>query len=74
MKIQLYDANSIQPTELVDDEPMEVGVIIHNQHYTGYWEGNNWWIDFNGITVGHRQVDWSEIDHWYYLGVYEDES
>lgn len=71
MKIQLYDANSIQP-EKIDDEPIEVGVIYEGQHFTGFWE-HGWWIDLGGITVGHRLVDYSDVEYWYYLNKYEED-
>ena len=72
MKIQLYDAAVIQP-EQTDDEPTEVGVIIQDQHFTGYWENGTWWVDYGGITVGHRQTDWDEIEYWYHLKQYVED-
>lgn len=71
MKIQLYTANSTPPPDPTEDGSIEVGVIINSEHHTGYYFENNWWVNFNDITVGHRQVDDDEIEYWYFLGVYE---
>ena len=48
---------------------IEVGVIIEEQHFKGYYEPETgkWWVDYGDLTVGHRQTDNDEIEGWYYL-------
>ena len=47
---------------------VEVGVVMENEHFTGYVEieSEEWYIDLGGITMGHRQFDKDEIEYWYY--------
>jgi len=68
---EIFDENDKLPERMESDEPesIEVGVIIEGEHFEGYYDHDrgNWWIDFGGITVGHRLYDDDYFEGWYYL-------
>ena len=59
------------PEKEYEDEPesVEVGVVIEGEHFTAFYnyDDQHWWVDFGGITVGHRKLDDYDVEGWYYL-------
>jgi len=59
------------PEREQEDEPesVEVGVIIESEHFKAYYDHDreSWWVDWGGITVGHRLLDDYDVEGWYYL-------
>lgn len=47
-------------------ESIEVATKVNGEWFQGYYNHaeRNWWIDFGGITVGHRLIDNNELDEW----------
>jgi hypothetical protein len=66
----MKDCYKEQPTELAEDGPesIEVDVFIGGEKFDAFYdtEKKSWWVDFGGMTVGHRKTDIDDIDGWDY--------
>jgi hypothetical protein len=67
----VYFPDTKLPEREYDNEPesIEVGVIIENEHFKAYYNHDDkcWWVDYGGMSVGHRKLDDYDVQGWYYL-------
>lgn len=45
-------------------EPLEVIVLIEGNEYNAYYTDDKWWVDYGGMTVGHKMIDEADIEGW----------